>query len=218
MPGVAQLCCGAGRMSPSPLLSSSTFQPGSAPHGAAPLPTSHQHPDPWQCFAGMVSAFLGSKNPLSFSWMGWCLQQGDKAVVACSEDGGCMAFPSPRLLHLGQPQGRPFCGQDQWEPGPPHWAALGPLAPRIPELPMAEHFSPEEVTGDSPKALPGPLPPSAPPTPPASPHPSPQLRMGAQGSTHISCSLGRPPCWDVLGILWRTRGPHSRKRSPSQVI
>lgn len=83
--------------------------------------------------------------------MGWRLQQGDKAAVACSEDGGCMAFLSPRLLHLGQPQGRPCCGQDQWEPGPPHWAALGPLAPRIPELPMAEHFSPEEVTRDSPK-------------------------------------------------------------------
>lgn len=58
-----------------------------------------------------------------------------------------------------------------------------------------------------------------PATPPALPHPSPQLCMDTQGSTRISCSFGRPPCCDVLGILWRTGlGQHSLKSIPFPVI
>lgn len=59
----------------------------------------------------------------------------------------------------------------------------------------------------------------SPPTPPTFPHPSPQLCMDSQGSTRISCSFGRPPRWDVLGILWRKGlGQHSLKSLPFPVI
>lgn len=98
VPGVAQLCCGASGMSPSLLLlGSSTFQPGAAPHGAAPAP----RPPPAHrsltmlCLNGLSLPWL--RNPLflpcAAGMGGHCLCEWDRAAVACRVEGAWLSLP-----------------------------------------------------------------------------------------------------------------------------
>lgn len=83
VPGVAQLSCGAGRTSPSLLLlSSSTFQPGAAPHGAALAPRlpPARRSLTMLCLNGLSLPWL--QNPLSsLMLLGW-------AGTACGNGTG----------------------------------------------------------------------------------------------------------------------------------